>query len=133
MGLDLTGILPKEIFHLLFIQMLEFQDNPLYSTSKACMYVKSWINEDVFKVRTPILPNQLQIGTDVTEQQILEIFKAQERVSIELREKFLNIGWRYFLLIQENGEMVKKEGVLQIILQVEKKKFLLRHHKEIQI
>ena len=76
MGLDLTGILPKEIFHLLFIQMLEFQDNPLYSTSKACMYVKSWINEDVFKVRTPILPNQLQIGTDVTEQQILEIFKA---------------------------------------------------------
>lgn len=97
LGVDLTGILPKEIFDLLFIQMLEVPQSPMYSTSKTCMYVKNWLNEDIFKVRTSILPDYLQIGTDITEYQIFEILKAWEIVPIGLRERFLNIGWKILL------------------------------------
>lgn len=94
---NLIGVLPKEIFELLFIQMLEIPEKLQYSNLKTCMYVKSWINEDIFKVRTSILPDYLQIGTDVTEYQIFEIFRAWEVIPIGLREKFLNAGWKVLL------------------------------------
>lgn len=112
LGGDLIGVLPKEIFELLFIQMLEMPEGLPYSTLKTCKYVKSWINEDVFKVRTSILPDYLQIGTDITEYQIFEILKAWDIVPIGLREKFLNAGWKVLLTnsrewrIDERGRRV---------------------------
>ena len=112
LGGDLTGVLPKEIFELLFVQMLEVPERLPYATSKTCNYVKSWINEEIFKVRTSILPDYLQIGTDITEYHIFEILKAWDIVPIGLREKFLNAGWKVLLTnsrewrIDEKGRSV---------------------------
>ncbi len=87
----------EKIFELLFIRMLENPHDNRYAYSKACAYVKSWLNEDIFKVRTSILPNYLQIGTDVTEKQVFEIIKAWEIIPIGLRKRFVSDGWKVVL------------------------------------
>ncbi len=96
-GLDLTGVLPEEIFSLLFIQMLEFPQLPQYDVSKTCSYVKKWLNEDIFKIRTSILPEYLKIGTDVTETQIFEILRGWNNIPNGLKERFLQQGWKICL------------------------------------
>lgn len=96
-GIDLAGVSAEEIFSMLFIQMLESPRISQYKTSKTCSYVKKWLNEDIFKIRTSILPEYLKIGTDVTEAQIFEIINGWDNIPVGLREKFLQEGWRIFL------------------------------------
>lgn len=96
-GADLSGVLPEEIFSLLFIQMLEYPQIAQYDLSKTCSYVKKWLNEDIFKIRTSILPEYLKIGVDVTEAQIFEIIRGWQNIPIGLKERFLKSGWKIFL------------------------------------
>lgn len=88
---------PEAVFELLFIRILEKPQDVRYSYSKACSYVKCWLNEDIFKVRTSILPQYLQIGTDVTEKQVFEIIRAWEKIPIGLRKRFIAGGWKVVL------------------------------------
>lgn len=93
----ISRITLEEVFELLFIKILENPQDSRYSYSKACNYVKSWLNEDVFKIRTSILPQYLQVGTDVTEKQVFEIIRAWEKIPIGLRERFLADRWKVVL------------------------------------
>lgn len=96
-GLELAGVLPEEIFTILFIQFLEQPQIQEYKLSETCQYVIRWLNEDVFKVRTSILPEYLKIGTDVTEEQIFEIINAWNKIPQGIADRFLKFGWKIFL------------------------------------
>ena len=87
----------KQIFELLFIQMIEYPRNSLYDSLKTCKYVRSWLTEDIFRIDKSKLPNFLKVGTDVTEYQISSILEAWNVIPIGLREKFLNNGWKVVL------------------------------------
>ena len=93
----ISQISPEDVFQLLFIRMLEKPQDNRYSYSKACIYVRSWLNEDIFKVRTSILPQYLQIGTDVTEKQVFEIIRAWKKIPSGLRKRFVDSDWKVVL------------------------------------
>ena len=94
---DLIGVLPKEIFNSLFVKIIEAPQNRMYNTSKTCEYVKECINETIFRIRTSIIPDFLQVGTDVAEYQLWKILKAWEIIPQGLKNIFLNNNWRIIL------------------------------------
>lgn len=96
--MDLNKSSLKDVFQMLFIYMLESSSKSSIDNSlQSCAYVKAWLNEDVFRINTSKLPNYLQIGSDVAEQQISVIVSSWKYIPKKIRMKFSSLDWHILL------------------------------------
>ena len=74
------------------------------------MYVRSWLNEDIFRIDKSNLPNFLKVGTDVTEYQISSILEAWNVIPIGLII-IINKNVNFISLSNMQENMLKPIGV----------------------
>lgn len=90
-----TSLTKDSIFAELFAFVIETNGkNVISKIDGAYEYVKKWVNGSIFKRQLNYIPNYIEVGVDVIDEQIELTAKAFKTLPKKLQEEFLKEKWK---------------------------------------
>lgn len=94
----------EQIFVEIFALVIETDGkNPFTTIDELYRYIANWVNGDIF-TRNIYIPKFIEIGIDVTDEQIQVVYKTFQNLPQKLQQRFLDRNWKI---------KISKEKILQ--------------------
>lgn len=127
------GMLQYDEFQA-FVEMFSFVietdgNNAVKKLSSLYLYLKKWVNGDIFNVNYSQIPNYIEIGKDVLEEQLEGVKMAFLMLPTRLQESFVKKRWK----IRISNEKIIRNSTCGLCSSYDKKIYIKSSAPDIRI